>query len=96
MKTILILIFLSLFICSNCYSSTKYNTPWIENFSTLHSLINENFKIVGTTIAVLPLGSGMIEILYLQKGKDLYRCATIEQEKSEGHECEKMIRPSDK
>jgi len=73
-----------------------WGTPWKDTNKNIYTLIQEGFRITGTSFSAIPgLGTmgGFLEITYLQKEKELYRCLTIQAPKEESHGCEILISP---
>jgi len=77
----------------------KWDSPWeTKPEINLYSLINEGYKVINTNFSTAGMGTTIIEVLYLQKGKNLYRCMTVTQPqlKRETHECELCQNPRKK
>jgi len=72
-----------------------WGDPWQEQATVnLYTLINDGYEIAGGSFNVLP--GGAIEIIYLKKGKHLYKCATVGFEAKGApihHSCQMLISP---
>ena len=99
MKTLLIVfctVFLIGLISSN---AAEWKSPWkTQSEINLYSLINKKYEIIEITSATMGMGMIQIEMIYLQKGEDLYRCSTAvnAETKEEWHECELCQNPTPK
>jgi hypothetical protein len=58
----------------------------------LQTLINDGYEMVGASFRI-PGPGGDVEVIYLKKGKSLYRCSTREQKVSAQHGCEMLVSP---
>jgi hypothetical protein len=73
-------------------SKAPWKSPWQEQpNANLQTLINDGYEMVGTGIVVA--GRDSVEVIYLKKGKSLYRCSTIQQHRSAQHGCEMLVSP---
>ncbi len=87
------LAFTSSYVCGVHASEIKYGTPWTDTDKSLYNLINEGYSIVGSSFSVVSLVGTIVEVIYLQKGKKVYRCITTESKESTEHVCTTLTEP---
>jgi hypothetical protein len=72
---------------------TSYGTPWIDSSRNLYDLIKEGYTIVGLSVTTPALAGAVIEVIYVQKEKKLYRCFSIESKEKTQHMCNYLTEP---
>jgi hypothetical protein len=72
---------------------TRYGTPWIDSHRNLYDLIKEGYTIVGLSVTTPTLAGAVVEVIYVQKEKKLYRCFTIESKEKTQHMCGSLTEP---
>ena len=74
-------------------ASQTYVTPWADSDKNLYSLINDGYSIVGSSLAVLSLVGSVVEVVYVQREKKVYRCVTTESKDKAEHICTTLTDP---
>ncbi len=90
---ILGLVFMPSYLWGVHASETKYGSPWADTDKSLYDLINEGYSIVGSSFSVVSLAGTIVEVIYLQKEKKVYRCVTTETKESTEHICTTLAEP---
>ncbi len=70
----------------------KWKNPWAESDKDMYTLVQDGFRVVDSTFTSIEWGKKAIEIVYLEKGKEYYRCLTLTAESRIDHGCEQLVR----
>lgn len=79
---------------SLCYVYAEYppyKDPWVKTDSHLYKLIKDGYQVVGTNYSVA--GTLMLEVIYVKKKENLYRCISVKSQNQHG--CELLTKPKD-
>lgn len=69
------------------------DNPWKPTSESLDDLVRDGFDIVDASVVVPPTGTGVtVEVIYLRREEDVFRCLTRHVEGSEGarHRCDEL------
>ena len=81
------------FIPQSPAEDAQYKSPWVETDKSLYKLVNNDYKIVGTSMNVNFMTESAFEFIYLKKGNKIFRCATLESKTKTVHTCEALSKP---
>ncbi len=76
-----------------CACAAADDNPWKPTSESLDELVHDGFTIIDTNVVVPPTGTGVtVEVIYLRRENDVFRCLTRHVEGSEGarHRCDEL------
>lgn len=77
-------------------ASAEWPSPWkTVPAANITSLMTDGYRIISTNVVYMGPSNGLLEIIYLQKGTETYKCTTTKlgAARESEHVCEVSVLP---